>query len=384
MSNELFEKAKRIKGYGSFSPETKADEIEKIKILNDGSRIKIKVIESLSEYVTFVDTLKTHFENPVFFRGQINADYLLLPSSLRKNCVNEHRLIEAFSRYFYREVDECQNAMAKLVLMQHFGLATRCLDISENPLAALYFACVPYKKFANPYSEIEKQSWGEIVLFQEKETPEVRPERIKGIHSSNVSIIANTAFMNNNFNLWEIGSLWKKDANQTYNEKFINLKTLVRDSFIVRVPQNNPRIKNQSGAFILVNANTAFINNKEKRCSPKELTTLINSKEYITYQMLLTQGIYKNFLNEKKTWTLQFQKVKPYDGSNTLDFFKTDPFDIRKIFYTDDNKNQLVVLIPPKAKEKIKDELSRFNITEQFIYPDMDSVANEINLNINQ
>lgn len=32
-----------------------------------------------------------------------------------------------------------------------------------------------------------------------------------------------------------------------------------------------------------------------------------------------------------------------------------------------------------KAKDTIKEELARFNIREDFIYPDMDSVANEIN-----
>lgn len=32
-----------------------------------------------------------------------------------------------------------------------------------------------------------------------------------------------------------------------------------------------------------------------------------------------------------------------------------------------------------KAKDTIKEELARFNIREDFIYPDTDSVANEIN-----
>ena len=74
--------------------------------------------------------------------------------------------------------------------------------------------------------------------------------------------------------------------------------------------------------------------------------------------------------------------MKPYDDSSEFDFFKTDPFDLKRIFYKDNENNNLVVLIPPKAKEKIKQELSRFGITDMFIYPDMDTVANEINLTI--
>lgn len=260
MSNKMFEKAKKIKGYGSFPSAIKTDEIERVKILETGSRVKVKVIESISEYVSFITTLRTSFLNPVFFRGQTNADYLIQPSSLRTNRANEHILIENFLRYFPNEINDCKTAMDKLMLMQHYGLNTRCLDISENPLAALYFACVPYKKFRSSSDETEK--WGEIILFQEKETKNekekiIKPERLKELKSSNVSIIANTAFMEEEFNLWSLGSVWKADKNYTYNEKHMNLKTIVRSSYIVRVPQTNPRIKNQSGAFILVNANVA-------------------------------------------------------------------------------------------------------------------------------
>lgn len=383
MSNKMFEKAKKIKGYGSFPSAIKTDEIERVKILETGSRVKVKVIESISEYVSFITTLRTSFLNPVFFRGQTNADYLIQPSSLRTNRANEHILIENFLRYFPNEINDCKTAMDKLMLMQHYGLNTRCLDISENPLAALYFACVPYKKFRSSSDETEK--WGEIILFQEKETKNekekiIKPERLKELKSSNVSIIANTAFMEEEFNLWSLGSVWKADKNYTYNEKHMNLKTIVRSSYIVRVPQTNPRIKNQSGTFILVNANVAYIDNDDgKKNMKEELTSLINDNEHITYNDLIQNTNYKKYLNDEETWLLRFSKITPYDSSIKLNFFSTDPFNLDKIFYKDDNQNQLVILIPPKAKKKIEHELAYFNITDRFIYPDMDTVAHEIN-----
>lgn len=379
MSISLFDNAMKLKGYGSFPKGTSRVRVEEVRSFKCG-KVKVTVVESLEEYVRFIGGLKTSFENPVFYRGQTNANYTIIPYSLRKNTANENRLIEAFYRYFANEVDARKNAVDKLALMQHYGLKTRFLDISENPLASLYFACVPYKKFRSPAASNNADKWGEIVLFQEpgNGNKEKRPEGIKTIESSNASIIANTAFMKQDFSLWHLGSFWKKDANQTYNEKYIDLTSIVRKSLIVRVPQNNPRIKNQRGACILANANTACIEKNGKEIKGKELTEYILNKDYVTYADLLEKSPFKNDLDATKTWFLKFKKVKPYDAANEIEEFRIDPFDLSRLFYKDKGIQQ-VVLIPPEAKDKIKGELERFNITEEFIYPDMDSVANEIN-----
>lgn len=381
MSDSVFEKALRIKGYGSYPKNKSRASVEGVKSFK-GGKVNITVIESLEDYVRFVDTLKTDFVNPVFYRGQTNANYLPVPYSLRNDPANENLMIEAFSRYFSNEVDSCRNAVEKLALMQHFGLKTRFLDISENPLAALYFACVPYKKFRKSATNGEPEAWGEIVLFREPEKNDdnAKLARPKTAESSNASIIANTAFMERGFHLWDLGSLWKKDANQAYNEKYIDLKSIVRKSLIVRVPQNNPRIKNQRGAFILANANMACIWKNGREIKQGELTKyILQSEEEVTYASLLENSPFKADLDETETWLMNFWKVKPYDDDNGFEEFRTDPFDLRRLFYKGEKGVQQVVLIPPEAKNKIKDELGRFNITEEFIYPDMDSVANEIN-----
>ena len=55
-----------------------------------------------------------------------------------------------------------------------------------------------------------------------------------------------------------------------------------------------------------------------------------------------------------------------------------DPFDLHKFLYKKDGIQQ-VVLIPPEKKKDIIRQLEMFGITESFVYPDMDNVANEIN-----
>ena len=190
MSNKEFEKALKLKGYGSFDNiKNNYSKIEKTVTLKDGLKVKPTVITSLKEYVEFVSKLDTSYKNPIFYRGQGNANYLINPTVLRCASKDEKNIIDAFYRRFSKEIDSCNTDMERLVFMQHFGLMTRALDITESPLAALYFACSPMKKFCKNRTE-EMSHWGEIILFKETEED---IDNLKPVHSSTVSIISSTA-----------------------------------------------------------------------------------------------------------------------------------------------------------------------------------------------
>lgn len=83
--------------------------------------------------------------NPVFFyRGQYNAAHALQTGIYRGN--NQRK-----EDFFYHEMlvrchDEFRDTshLEKLVIMQHYGCPTRMLDITSNPLVALFFACKNY------------------------------------------------------------------------------------------------------------------------------------------------------------------------------------------------------------------------------------------------
>lgn len=77
-----------------------------------------------------------------YFRGEANTSWDTLPSTLRddKNWSKES--------FYYHEIQvrspkdfENHTYLNRLVTMQHYNCPTRLLDITANPLNALYFAC---------------------------------------------------------------------------------------------------------------------------------------------------------------------------------------------------------------------------------------------------
>jgi hypothetical protein len=97
-------------------------------------------IENLADFINVVNNRKN-----VFFRGHSDISYKLEPTIYRKYGKSalvkyEHDLIREAISYNVKEFSTKITNFEKLSLMQHYGFPTRLLDVTENPLVALYFA----------------------------------------------------------------------------------------------------------------------------------------------------------------------------------------------------------------------------------------------------
>lgn len=97
-----------------------------------------------------------------FYRGHYSSDFVLLPSVFRgSNWEKED--------YYYHEIAvrspehfQGKSHLDKLVTMQHYDCPTRLLDITSNPLVALFFACMNYG-----CPKCDKVSEGSVFVFSQ-------------------------------------------------------------------------------------------------------------------------------------------------------------------------------------------------------------------------
>lgn len=109
--------------------------------------IELNNIGELIDFPFFEGAKDIHHPNRMnyTFRGQCNAQFELISSLKRKKAANfcylEQRLLNNFNKYGQFIEDKiCGSIWNNMIIAQHHGIPTRCLDFSLSPIVALHFA----------------------------------------------------------------------------------------------------------------------------------------------------------------------------------------------------------------------------------------------------
>ncbi|MBP0483649.1 FRG domain-containing protein [Sagittula salina] len=244
-----------------------------------------KGITSVEGFVRKVFKIAKAGEETLFYRGHSNRDkYKLQPAIFR---TPEERAAEPI---MFRELlianapdfRDDASTFEKLVRMQHYSLPTRLLDISTNPLVALYFAC-----------KSSPDNTGEVIRFA------VNHEYIKFFDSDTASCISNLAQLSQNdkvaIDFTKAGTDFnsqeaiRKLLHFIKEEKPYFTDTIIPDDLrriiCIRGKLSNTRIVSQSGAFLIFGLNAELPEEGDDDIKIERLTISAQAKPKILEEL---------------------------------------------------------------------------------------------------
>ena len=109
----------------------------------------LQIVTDLIQFIGLVMSLENTASNR-YFRGQ-KASYDLMPSLFRKKEWVQNEMEINARIYCDRHNDflDCNSTFEKLVRLKHYNQPSRLLDLTANPLVALFFACYDSNKNEN-------------------------------------------------------------------------------------------------------------------------------------------------------------------------------------------------------------------------------------------
>ena len=199
------------------------------------------LFDKVSRYNSTI--IENDITGTLLFRGQANIDFPMDVSIFRNNLISKETAL--INDLILQEPFEFGNHMTdfeQLVKMQHYGLPTRLLDITTNPLVALYFACED-KSCEDKDGEI-------LILIESLQRPTEKQ----------VQFFAALAEYDGKSIEYFVDYFVQKglmSKDMDFKEKQDKLENLFRTKYIpVVAPKNNERIKRQNGAFLLLGIDT--------------------------------------------------------------------------------------------------------------------------------
>ena len=233
-------------------------------------------IEALMRGVRLLRDL--HKEFVFYFRGEADCGWELMPSVLRDGYGNSEgeMLVDLMSRR-PEEFSDRTTALSQWVLAQHHGLKTRFLDVTKNPLVALFHACEP------PRHDKPDKVDGRMHVFA------VPREMVKPFTSDTISVIANLAKLSRCKQELLLGRITDSRSNikvgvHEYAEARRQLYQMIRQEkpsfderidqrdfyrvFVIEPQLSSERIRAQSGAFLVSACHERFETGEIRKWNP--------------------------------------------------------------------------------------------------------------------
>lgn len=273
--------------------------------------IELRRISNLQDFIKYISEL-SNVKN-LFYRGHSNINYISVPSLFREKRFyrNEYMMYQELVIRCASSFINCSSHLDFLMEMQHYGLPTRLLDVTSNPLVSLYFACENDKYI------------GEVIVYN------IRNKNMKYEKCDEVSIL--TALPMFDFS--------------------------VQQNILHDVVSGNRLHSNSYAALV-----------SEIKVERPLLTDDISYEQLVTPVFVKPARKNSRILRQEGAFIIWGLDDMHY-GSGTQKTAMDDEFRYRE------DLKKIVYYIPARHKKSIMDSLNRVGINKAFIYPEIDDVA---------
>ncbi|QWB96206.1 FRG domain-containing protein [Mycoplasmatota bacterium] len=301
-------------------------------------------IKSLKEYINEIKKkLKDEYSNDeyrIYFRGEDSnyqppieddgLDTRCLPKAFRG--IDEKKVFYKFIRHHPEEFSGLGN-LEILSKMQHFGIPTRLLDITTNPLVALFFACGGAdKNLFDDNKSNKKGKWkdnkGYVYIFKARTKTDNNLNNILAYDSDRALLLSTLAKMSSDEKIaiseyieYCIGHEIKEITNNVLEQS----KVITQEQYKVITQEQNKVITQEQNKVITQEQNKAFGKFiyecererdafKEHRVNPDDLTNIFYVKSsFNSLRIKLQSGLFIIFglkYNDKKSIDIKHFREK--------------------------------------------------------------------------
>lgn len=360
-------------------------------------------VSSLSEYLQRITDITSEEQKDrsqaLFYRGHADSGWKLEPAVYRIDQDGksyrdvELQMYQEMLRRSPQAFQDCKTTFERLVKMQHYGLPTRLLDLTQSPLVALYFACCEKNGSDNePDGEVLViRARKENVYFQESLPSSALFEFDSQYSLKDVLGYIFWQYKNKTYKFYNIVDTLET-IEDDFKERIKDLKDKLLNPVMVVSTGNEEHLYNYIIRSIQLFDNIGIEIQKQNRRSNKE--------EYICLLGELHGMNTEIFTNISDKYNINISNTKLM-----LDFVSS--YVDRMIIYPPLNneriqKQQGVFICFPKCwfvkaepnfsieqiviaankKTAILDELKTMGITQAYLFPELDVQANDIKNNI--